>query len=466
MPTADARKLLDGKTSVASGLRTAEWARVPQWLRERAFYMAGVSRAEILDTFRNAAGRIANGESSMAEERKRIDRYLADTNYQPLPGQEGTIKDLRTVRRIHTALRTNVSLLQGWGQKERGLRSIIAVPAWELVRFENRAVPRVWAERFHAVGGDLIDGLIIALKDSEVWRALGSRAHFDDALGVDYPPFAWGSGMGWRGVPYARAKELGLLDNWTPPEPRPLSSPNESLESSPAIASQELRDQLSEHLQGLAEWQGDTLIFTDPNGTRPLAAPQLIAAWDRGMPEKFQDLPGKGLISRHALGLWAKNQDAFTRELDPETNRDLKPAPGRLNLFDDLWRLITRLPAMPENTPLFRGLSWDDAPAFDAFLTKIEKSGQYIPLANKPADSWTYTAASARARARSQAYGITLICEGHSSAKDLSALLQSIAADVQDLETDGRVVFARGAKFEVLRIERKPEGATVHVRQI
>ena len=170
----DARKLLDGKISVPSELRTAEWARVPQWIRERAFYMAGVSRTEILDTFYNAAGRIANGESSMAEERKRIQQYLAATNYQPLPGQEGTIKDLRTVRRIHTALRTNVSLLQGWAQKERGLRAIIAVPAWELVRFENRQAPRVWAERFHAVGGDLVDGLIMALKDSEVWRALGS----------------------------------------------------------------------------------------------------------------------------------------------------------------------------------------------------------------------------------------------------------------------------------------------------
>ena len=283
--------------------------------------------------------------------------------------------------------------------------------------------------------------------------------------------------MGWRGVPHARAKELGLLDNWTPPLPGPLSSPNESLETRPEITSRELRSQLAGHLQGLAEWKGDTLVFTDPNGTRPMAAPKLIEAWSRGMPEKFHDLPGKGMVSRHALKLWSENHDAFTRELDPQTGRDLKPAPGRLDLFDDLWRLFNRLPAMPAAKPVFRGLAWNDAGKFNAFVADLEQSGFYLPRPNKPADSWSVAASGARKYARRKPYGVTLICENHASAKDLSELLRSMQGELSNpdpahpLVTDGEVVFAKGARFEVLRIERgnqtaKGGTATIYVRQL
>ena len=53
-------------------------------------------------------------------------------------------------------------------------------------------------------------GRLIALKTSPIWEALGSRFLFDDALNVDHPPFAFGSGMGWREVPLEEAQELGL----------------------------------------------------------------------------------------------------------------------------------------------------------------------------------------------------------------------------------------------------------------
>ena len=262
--------LLDGKVSVPSEMRTAEWARVPQWIRERSFYMAGVHRAEILEEFRKEARKIAEGTASMAESERDLREMLERVGYEPEPGQEGTIKDLRTVRRMQVALRTNVQLLQGWSQKERGLRrgAQIAFPAWELVRFESRKRERQWKDRWQRVGGTLVEGRIIALKTDLLWLMLGSR--FPDSLGVDYPPFAWGSGMGWKAVSRAEAKRLGVLpEGWQPPAATPVSSPNENLSVVPKVAEPELRDELAGNMKGLAKWEGERLVFTDPNGTRP-----------------------------------------------------------------------------------------------------------------------------------------------------------------------------------------------------
>ena len=48
---------------------------------------------------------------------------------------------------------------------------------------------------------------MIAKKDSPIWQELGSE---DDGLGNPYPPFAFGSGMGWEIVSQSEIDELGL----------------------------------------------------------------------------------------------------------------------------------------------------------------------------------------------------------------------------------------------------------------
>jgi hypothetical protein len=51
---------------------------------------------------------------------------------------------------------------------------------------------------------------MIAEKSSSVWGQLGSRDIFADAIGTDYPPFAFNSGMGWRQVSRAVCEQLGV----------------------------------------------------------------------------------------------------------------------------------------------------------------------------------------------------------------------------------------------------------------
>lgn len=485
MPAAtatDARKLLDAKLGIPGEMRTAEWAMLPQWLRERTFYMAGVHQAEILDEFRGEVAKIAQGETSIPQAEKRLGKFLDAAGYRPAPGQEGTIKDLRSWRRMRVALRTNVELLQGWGQKESGLRAgaAAAFPAWELVRYAPRAVPRDWPARFTLSGGEIRGGRMIALKDSPVWAELGN---FEDGIGVDYPPFAWGSGMGWRAVGFREARELGLIPpGWRPPAPRPVSSPNEALETTPRVSEPALREELARRMRGLAEWQGDKFVFTDPNGSRRMDAEKLAGVWALGMDPLFhRERAGtgndEGLVQRLALQLWSENHDQFTRKIDPDTGEDTEPPPGRLDLFDDLVRLFDRLTPMPGNQPVYRGMAWDSRDGLDDFLTGMRKSRVYMPLSTKPADSWSVAASGARKYQSAGRFSVRLVCGNHHSAKDISALLRLIKDITRNpdpkhpLVTDGEVVFANGAKFKLLRIERgniteKGGEATVYVQQL
>ena len=76
-------------------------------------------------------------------------------------------------------------------------------PCWEIMRDEWRKEPRDWPSIWNrAANAVMWDGVakntdrMIARKDSPIWNELGTG--FDDSIGNPYPPFFWGSGMGWE----------------------------------------------------------------------------------------------------------------------------------------------------------------------------------------------------------------------------------------------------------------------------
>lgn len=91
-------------------------------------------------------------------------------------------------------------------------------PAWRLTRRAWRMVPRKdWPQRWEAAGSAVgFKGALrydfVALKSSPIWDALGrGEGGFKDVLGDPFPPFAFGSGMGWVRVSKEECKELGLV---------------------------------------------------------------------------------------------------------------------------------------------------------------------------------------------------------------------------------------------------------------
>jgi hypothetical protein len=124
------------------------------------------------------------------------------------PALAGTLQDLSSRRRIEFILRTQIALARGKGLALRGHERAAAFPAWELVRVYQVTAPRDWPSRWLIAGGK--PGPMIALKGDPVWGELGAYGNFQDALGVDHPPFAFNSGMGWREVAAGEVRRLKI----------------------------------------------------------------------------------------------------------------------------------------------------------------------------------------------------------------------------------------------------------------
>jgi len=306
---------------------------------------------------------------------------------------------------MRTALRTNVELLQGWAQKERGTTrgAMMSAPAWELVRMLPRQVPRDWEARFQIAGGTIRDGRMIAMKDAQVWARLGE---FPDGLRVDYPPFAWGSGMGWRAVGFREAKRLGVIpEGWSPPPRQPVSSPNASMEITPRISNGAVRTLLTQRMQGLAEWRGDVLVFTDPNGTRPYPAEKVAQVITAKLP------PGIRNISAEAVRAWFSDSMAINLRR------------GR-NVVDDFIRAVARIEPMRGDRPVWRGERF----ARESDLLDRLESLLAGAAVKDAAQSWSRLPAVAEAFARRGGlpYQLVLHSKRHASLRFIQPLAKKI----------------------------------------
>jgi hypothetical protein len=135
-----------------------------------------------------------------------------------------------------------------------------AYPALELVRFDHVFVPRGsgtgrngpdngWGPRFLAACDEAGDdaaakvfeetGRMVALRDSDVWQALGDGAGgYEDTLGNPFAPFAWNSGYDTKSISRKETIELGLMDelddDGNPTEAKPAEVDFENLFSGPS----------------------------------------------------------------------------------------------------------------------------------------------------------------------------------------------------------------------------------------
>ena len=279
-------------------MSSAQWSLVSAQLRERAFFMAGVQQANILQLFREAAAAVADGRMSPAEARVTVRRGLAAMGYSPQAAgvAPGSIHDLSSYRRIMLALETNFSMARGWMQYLQ-YQTDPTVGGQELFRLFARKVPRNWALRWAQAGeqvqwqGVAKSTPFVATLDSPIWRAL-SR------FGTPYPPFDFNSGMSTRPVDNRRCRELGLQPT---PKPAILPSLNEQVEASLQGLDADIAADLLRSLGPLVQKDGDTLKMTDLNGTKKYPLQELIRLLASALPQGVPNMQGK------ALAAWQKD---------------------------------------------------------------------------------------------------------------------------------------------------------------
>lgn len=138
------------------------------------------------------------------------------------PTKVDTIEDFQSDARLSLIVDTQEEIARGHGKyiADQDDALMRAYPAQELIRVSPSEIQRDWKDRWQKAGGQLVQGRMVALKNSSVWQELGSTDLFDDALGNPYPPFAFNSGMGVKDISRREAIRLGLTSEHAPgPKP-------------------------------------------------------------------------------------------------------------------------------------------------------------------------------------------------------------------------------------------------------
>lgn len=235
------------KSLLPTSGRTADLQRLESEIKRRALFSATVTSVERLQRLDDVINGILSGQLDQASARLAMKDLLEEQGFRPDPEVAGGLQDLSSDRRINLQIETNVATARGYGWREQGMQADVLDewPAQELYRAFATGKERNWAERWAKVGGQFYDGRMIALKTDPIWKRLGDPANFPDALGNDYPPFAFNSGMDLRDIDRAEAEQLGLIDAGTQLFPQPLDL-NADLAAKPDVRAGWLRDALEE----------------------------------------------------------------------------------------------------------------------------------------------------------------------------------------------------------------------------
>ena len=233
-----------------SNMSSAELRTLMAGVERKAVFAARMNLAGAVDDLKAQVLKYLSGEQNLATGVQNLQLALDQYGYTPergfpaapdaaIPSAEaGALRDLSSDARVKLMLQTNFRQAQNFTKRAAGIEAdaLNQFPAWELVRIYPRVVERGfkrgakgvleevpgddWEARFRTAGeaaGDddalaILDatGRMIARKDSPLWDELGNPDNFDDAIGTNYPPFAFNSGMGWRTVARAECLALGL----------------------------------------------------------------------------------------------------------------------------------------------------------------------------------------------------------------------------------------------------------------
>lgn len=274
IPFREALQARGVKSLLPTSLTSAELARLAPERRERAMFSARCTLAEFLQEASDKIERILNPVTAFradgspftsgldrATARLELQELLDELDYKPSEEDRGTIKDLRSDRRVNLILDTNTQMAQGYGQWMQGQSTAILDqwPAQELFRAEARKEHRHWAViwRSHGgkifAGGDPEYGRMVALKNTPIWTEIS-------AFGLPYPPFDFNSGMDVRDVDRDEATSLGLIDRKTQIAPQTRNF-NQDLQVSAPVREARLRAALLESMGSEVEFDGETLLW-------------------------------------------------------------------------------------------------------------------------------------------------------------------------------------------------------------
>lgn len=245
-PLADALRLLREKRLVPTALSSADLRELASEVKNAALFSARMTQLRPLQALAAGLEAMLQGTGNVADAKLLLTEVYSALGYdseaggfpQDAPGTvppavRGTLRDLRSQRRMELTITTNYRMVTNAAFVKRTTEDEqrrYQFPCYELVRIGRRMTPRGfvrrkgglqvapgedWPSRFVAAGGELYEKgtRMIAIKGSDVWRKLGEGAGgYKDTLGNPFAPFAFGSGYGLRELPRGECLMLGVIE--------------------------------------------------------------------------------------------------------------------------------------------------------------------------------------------------------------------------------------------------------------
>ena len=403
------------------------------------FWSATVNNARVVQNMHAVTNALASGKISMSDARLTISKMLQKTGYKPADGTKGSIRDLTTTRRLNLILQTNLEMARGYAHHAEAQEDLDLYPCQELIRTRKSRVPRDWKTRWQTAGGKLYNGRMIAEINSPIWKNI---SRFD----LPYPPFDFNSGMGVMPIRRDEAIKLGVISTDSIQERKELPSMNENLEAKIENVTPELKAKISEQLQGLAQWKGDTLIFTDPNGTKPYSDTAIVDVLENKITANIYGAGVDPNPQHNALVEWTKNSNYIKNH----TTSDKAYHFGRL---------LNRIEPMESSKEIYRGMSWNTAvesqkALFDKFMAEVDNDY----FTRSTFESYSKNKDMVMKDYMKEKQKVFITVRKHSNAKYIGNLVKHFhPKNAQEME----VLFSKGGKMKI--IEKEVKGDTIYL---
>ena len=278
LPFKEAVDKFGSKSLIGSTLNTEQWAALPHALRDRAYFSSQIesarflqrSRDSIADFLQEAREEITLPDGtkttalkigSRADFIKRTQDFAIAEGMGPLdPKDAGTIKDIRTERRLGLIFDTQVRMAQDYGNWNQGMDPDVlnAFPAQRFIRVIPVKEPR---DTHH-----LHENEVQLKTDLAFWKALNQD------FGNPYGPWGWGCGHDVEDVDRAEAERIGLVtpdQNIQPAE----ESFNADLQASVRGLDPEMVGQLKESFGDQIQVRDNAAWWTGDRRGKALAIP-------------------------------------------------------------------------------------------------------------------------------------------------------------------------------------------------
>ena len=152
--TAEQIEMIKALLPTALGSDEIRVAIASQILRQSVF-SARMENARYLAQVQKVCAQVAGGGMNLADARMELTRALAAAGHD-VANAKG-ITDPASVRRLNLIVTTRTAMAASAARvNAQTAATCYAFPAWELVRYEGRRVPRDWPARWKAAG-DAVD---------------------------------------------------------------------------------------------------------------------------------------------------------------------------------------------------------------------------------------------------------------------------------------------------------------------